>query len=273
MKPNRIICAVLLVLFLLIISVGCSIGEKKEAYNQVIQSWLEDNIQEEDDYKLKLGLLTVYDEWDKEKPENMPVSLTTEYEVHIFKSEKKAKIVATEWIKNQGLIEKTTYLSIKDDRVIIYRSTDSGFKKESYQDAQLVEAVSAIMFPNDVSIFDGVVVQCYITDESSLSMKTLGVQRRVDSEPFYRPYYLITGKQQEEKNFLSFNFSYDIKLKTMYTLTIHDVGNYYKTVYYLLNDSQYENIYTKNNIKYDQELSIYFYTMNKAEKFELPEVE
>ncbi|KPU43272.1 hypothetical protein OXPF_27130 [Oxobacter pfennigii] len=262
MNYKRIFYTALLIIILLINSVSCTIRSKKEEYNQVIQSWLVDNIQNADSYNLGLSLVTVYNHNDK-RPENIPESVVSDYEIDIFKSEKKARIV-----EKEGIIKKTSYLSIEGDKVIIYKSTDNGFEKKVYQDAQLAEAMSKIVFPDDISIFNGEVVLSGIASDG---IKSLTVQRYVDGEPFYHLYYLVTGEKQKEKNIISLGFSYSTLYKKMRSLRIDDTGILYKSIYYLLNGSQYENIYTKNNVNYDQELVIYF-TGLITEDFELPEV-
>lgn len=246
---------------------GCTPTNDK---NQIVQLWLEDNIETTDSYMLNIGHIAVYDEWEKEKPENIPVSISTQYEVHIFKNEKKAMIV------NKRLGEKTFYLSIENDVVYIYTSTDNGFQKESYHDAKLAEKLAKIMFPHDVSVFDGDVVHTGTTDESSLGLKTFNVQRLVDSKPFPPD-----NLKQEEKNPLSFNFSYNMDADTMHSVTISRFGHsdtidrfedFFNSMYFIFNGFEYENIYTQNDIKFEQELTIYFGEsgIRKAEDFELP---
>lgn len=272
MTYKRIIASLLSFIFLLTAGAGCSVSDKKEEYNQTIQSWLEENIQNAEDYKLSLSLTTSYAQYDQERPANIPENYNADYEIHVFKPERKVKITVNEpELNEQGLAkmtEKTFYLSIEEDRVILYKGTDMGGSKEIYQNAQLAEAVRAIVFPDDMGIFNGQVVLSGISEDG---MKTLGVQRAVAGEPFYRPIYILTGERREAGKLLSFNFNYDTVSKRMFNLSIPQVEDWYRAIYYILNKSPYENIYTQNNFKYDQQLNVYFNEMGKAEDFELPE--
>lgn len=254
--------------------VGCNTNNEREKRNEIIQTWLEQNIQNADKYKLVASITTSYAQYDTEKPQNIPENYNTDYEIHIFKPEKKLKIITTDSVINeQGLIKKiesTSYFSIENDTLTLYQSDDTGSKKKTYQGKELTEAITSIVFPNDASIFNGEVILTGIADDDR---KSLGVQRSVDAEPFKRPLYLITGEQPTNETGISLNFSYDTVRETMYSLSIEGFYKYYDDIYTLLNGKEYKNIYTENNLKYDQSLRIYFLELNKAEDFELPTVE
>ncbi|WP_160317281.1 hypothetical protein [Oxobacter pfennigii] len=280
-KINKTILAFLAALFLLSVSSGLmayhlKISSEKalQENNALIQTWLVDNIQNVGSYRLLAGISSRYTQGDKERPQNIPQDINSDYTIDIIKSQKKARIAALEPVVNpQGLIRrinKTYYLSVEGAEVIIYRSTDSGFIKKSYKDEQLAEAVNMLLFPDDVSIFHGEVVS---TGAFGGTYEGIIVQRSVVGVPFnLNNYFGMENQEQERSTYL--NFHYNVTLQTMNTLNIdNDNSSVYRVFYNLIAGEQYKNIYTENNLKYGQSLRISFAEVKKAEDFDLPQVE
>ncbi len=286
MKKKHIAIVCIIILVSALILSGCQQLNAKSEGNEIIEEWLVENIQEVDAYRFEL-ITEVYG-YDETGNENVNVSIddipttTTTHAVMVSKIDKKAKIELTDReyyypSTNETLTETYTdivyYLSVEDDVVSIYIPDGGGSHTvQSYQDQETADAISAILFPDDVAFLQGDIVQSIFSEDSN---PYLNLERKINSEPFYIAFKLMNDTFQEQGDiYLSFILMHEPYSVWTFSMGSDRMNDYYGAVSEVLTGEPYTNEFIENGYTDDITIFAYFYEDRFAvEDFKLPNAE
>lgn len=283
-KRIYIVLAIYLALALIGLSVYLIISHQnnvKNGYNDDINAWLSSHITEQHSYRLDATVDTTfaYGTASGQKPQTSP-DISDAYELTVFKDTKTAKITYVSQSLYYGSnnpsnatvsVGTSSYLSLNADTVTIWLWNGSGYKKTVTDNAELADAIDAILFSDSIDICDGNVLSAELSENAlSADKKTLTLKRSVDSCAWYLPYELIGNKKSSAYPPLNLEFTYAADTDGMRTCTVSDIKALYAFAYAALHGTEYTNIYTQNSLSYVQTLTIDFSDTGLAKSFTLP---
>ncbi len=254
----------------------------KNGYNNDINVWLSSHITEQRSYRLDVIIDTTfaYGTESGQKPQSI-ADITDNYELTVLKDTKTAKITyvsqslyyGSNNASNQTTsVDTSSYLSVSGDSVTIWLWNGSGYKKTVTENADLADAIDAILFSDNTEICDGNVLSAELSENVlSADKKTLTLKRSVDSRAWYLPYELIGNKKSNAYPPLNLEFTYAADTDGMRTCTVSDLKTLYAFAYAALHGTEYANIYTQNSLSYVQTLTIDFSDTGLAKSFSLPD--
>ena len=285
MKKKYMIMIFIIIFVSALMLTGCQQLNAKSKGDELIEEWLVENIQEADAYQFELITEVYgYDETDNENVnvgiDDIPTTTTT-YAVMVSKIVKKAKIELTDReyyypSTNETLTETYTdivyYLSVKDDVVSIYLPDGSGSHTvQSYQDQATADAISAILFPDDVAFLQGDIIQSIFSEDSN---PYLNLERKINSEPFYIAFKLMNDTFQEQGDiYLSCILMHEPYSLWTFSMGSDRMNNYYGALSEVLTGESYTNEFIENGYTDDITIFAYFYEDRfDVEDFDLPDV-
>lgn len=180
-------------------------------------------------------------------------------------------------------IDRIYYIQIKDDKVYYYYPDENGnYEVKIFIDVNFAKAFSALVFPNDLSMF---------IRESTLPVFTTKDEGKIETsynasydnitEPLYTPFAILNGDDPQSLNSIA-SCSYTIvdyiddvivssdtlKLR----LTFYDIEQFVAYAYETWNDKPYTNDLIENDYPYTQFFVLYFYyNFDEPIEFELPQ--
>ena len=289
MKKKYIIMILIIIFVSALMISGCQLLNAKSEGDELIEEWLVENIQEADAYQFELISTIMYDEPNvvdgvvKEivLPDGIP-NIFDHYTVTIFKSAKKAKIefAYSEYYyqgrstnETEMYTDKVYYISVENDTVFCYQPDASGnYTVQTYQDQELADAMSALLFPEDVAFLQGDVIQSIFSKDNN---PYLQLERVIQAQTFYLPFQRMIGEAVDKEDFyVNFSLMQEPYISQwVFSIFTMRVNDYCATVYEAMTGKPYTNVMIENGYSYDTIIELYFYEDRfDVTDFDLPDV-
>ena len=274
----------------------------QEGLDRVYFSWLEKDLQKSDSYQYGFHIMTI------EKVTG-DLRIMDKGLITVDKSEKTAKIVVKKseyeyFSDHTGIGEQaidhykqTYYIQVIDDTVYIYyhESTyqpDPTYFVKIYDQPDLAETISEILFSDDIAFLDGDFVDLIFQKDRPHMTPNFVARSSVDANVFYDPFQIIRG---EEKVVGNMDIDFDrFTITTLgsgatvsegdesiysqfltlnqFTITLNDTQDLYAYAYETLTGQVYDN--GLDGVDCEQIIFINFFTdRHNPDTFNLPYIE
>jgi len=262
--------------------------KQKSKINANIQTRLEELVQNSDTYRFDFVFVTRCTESNLVNgvrdgsgyPDDIALRTTEYFTITVLKDKQKAKIEHTK--TSYGYRESSAsytdtytdsiyYIAIQDDEVGVFYPEDGAYVMRPYKNAALADAVSVLLFPEDVSYYNDDTPGQVITESGAYPH--YDVQRDVEPAIFFRPFEILRDDSGMDWQPLSMGFGMNRENAPehvfQYRITMNNITGLYSYAYEALTGVPYENELEQNGYSYRQSAEIYFYKdCNEVEVFE-----
>ena len=180
--------------------------------------------------------------------------------------------------------DRIYYIQITDDNVSYYYPDENGnYDVKIFDDANFAKAFSALVFPDDISMFmrEGTLPIYTKVDEGKIET-TYSARYDNITQPLFTPFAVLNKDDPQSLNgpsscsYFIVDYIDDVIVSPdllQLRLTFDDMEQFVAYAYEAWNDKHYENDLIKNDYPYEQFFTLYFYyDFDAPIEFELPEV-
>lgn len=288
-KNVKIIIAIFVAVSIITIAIvtGIELGKTDNTqkvyaeYRDKIQGWLVKNVQNGNSYIINLSIFSEYEVPGKN--EVTKKSAARKYRITVSRAERTAKIeLDGSEVFNPALakiafgegLDKAAFVDLKNDTSSIYLPQGGSYKKYIYENKEFKRAVDALLFPDNINIpLDSIIASgnSYANGVKAFE----DIQVTIDSAPFYKPLYILSGAQQKEQAALSVVMSYSLAYNRLSTLRVRESGtwtlNLVNMAYKTITGEDYAKTYEGMNLM-EEMISVDIIPDYNQTRFELPKV-